>query len=277
MEIEKTLIKISETTGGRISKPDTYSDFLAYCALLLSSRTDPVHTEQRLRALKQLQEKYSDSEWQVFHQGLEALCSTVSQNTLAGRFDDLFAKTYMQLGASSRALKQDFTPPDLARLISNITFHPGNTLPQKGFFDIGDHACGSGTLLLTAAESIAEKGFNPSAHLAVQAADLDIRCVHMAFLNLSLYGIPAVVIHGNALSLEEHDRWYTPAYLLGRWIWRAPMPFGEGGYASDEMLKRIDEPMYGVIRQIEALFSPVHIGGTADRAKIHTENDEVQA
>ena len=42
------------------------------------------------------------------------------------------------------------------------------------------------------------------------AQDIDIRCVWMAYIQLSLYGIPAVVIHGNTMNMEEWDRWYTP-------------------------------------------------------------------
>lgn len=42
------------------------------------------------------------------------------------------------------------------------------------------------------------------------AQDIDIRCVWMAYIQLSLYGIPAVVIHGNTLTMETWSRWYTP-------------------------------------------------------------------
>jgi hypothetical protein len=36
----------------------------------------------------------------------------------------------------------------------------------------------------------------------------------MAYIQLSLYGIPAMVIHGNTLTMEEWDRWYTPCALV---------------------------------------------------------------
>lgn len=127
-------------------------------------------------------------------------------------------------------------------------------MPSEGFITVGDPACGSGALLLAVADCIEEDGLNPSAHMVAQAVDLDIRCVHMTYLNLSLYGIPAVVVCGNTFTLEERDRWYTPVYLWEKWIWRASMPFGKGGYASDEMLKRFDEPMYDKMRRLQKLF-----------------------
>lgn len=39
----------------------------------------------------------------------------------------------------------------------------------------------------------------------------------MAYVQLSLLGIPAVVVHGNALSLEVWGVWYTPAHVMVGW------------------------------------------------------------
>lgn len=276
VELKKTLLQIADITHGRISRPETFSDFLAYCALNLSVHTDPVHAKDRLAGLKQLKNNYKDNEWQGFYQGLAALCEAAAHNTNKGQFSDFFAWPYTEIGARNKALKQDFTPDGLARLMAAITLSQDTVLPEEGFFTMSDHACGSGTLLLAAADHFASLGFNPSKHLVVQAVDMDVRCVHMTYLNLAFHGIPAVVIRGDTLTLEEHDRWYTPAYLWGKWIWRAPMPFGKGGHVSDEMLKRIDEPMYGVLRQLEPLLSTVGANSIADASK-NTLKNEVQS
>src|SRR5579863_8704513 len=47
-------------------------------------------------------------------------------------------------------------------------------------------------------------------HLHVTAVDVDPKCVHMTYLQLSLLHVPAIVVHGNSLSLEEFGHWYTP-------------------------------------------------------------------
>uniref|UniRef100_UPI003F494B27 hypothetical protein n=1 Tax=Cupriavidus taiwanensis TaxID=164546 RepID=UPI003F494B27 len=39
----------------------------------------------------------------------------------------------------------------------------------------------------------------------------------MTYLQLSLLHIPAIVIHGNALSVESWGTWFTPAHILGGW------------------------------------------------------------
>ena len=56
--------------------------------------------------------------------------------------------------------------------------------------------------------------FNISRNLLVECGDIDARCVHMSYLQLGLAGIPAVIFHRDALSLETWDRWETPAYIM---------------------------------------------------------------
>jgi len=41
--------------------------------------------------------------------------------------------------------------------------------------------------------------------------DIDMRCVHMSYIQLSLYGIPAVAVHGDSVSLDEWSHWFTPS------------------------------------------------------------------
>ena len=264
-QFDRTLLKITEITRGRISRPQTLSDFLAYCALLLSIRTDPVHTEQRSKSLERLKANYKKDEWESFYQGLVDLCRTFVSNIQVGRYEDLFAGPFTQVRATSQALKQDFTPVDVGKLIGAISVSSNLSLPEEGFFSLSDHACGSGTLLLAGAQRIADTGYNPAEQLVIQAADLDARCVHMTYLHLSLYGIPAVVVQGDTITLNEYDRWYTPVYLWRKWIWRAPMPFGDSGYISDEKLKCFDEPIYGAYRYMEQQFSTADANSSTDK------------
>lgn len=245
MNFEKTLYKMADMTRGRISKSQVFTDFLAYGALLLSIRTDPVHSEQRKKSFIELKSRYTDDECQVFHQTLQSLCSEVVEDVHTGCYRDHLAAPYSMIGARNSSLKQDFTPNDIAQLMAEITMEQDTKMPEKGYFTLTDPTCGSGVLLLAGAERLADLGFNPCEQLVIQAADLDIRCVHMTYLQLSLYGIPAVVIHGDSIALKEYDRWYTPMYIWAKWIWREPMPFGDGGRDSDLTLRTISEPIYG--------------------------------
>ena len=268
MNFDKALLQISDITHGRIPRPQTFGNFMKYCALLLSLRTDPVHAKERTKALEELKINYKDKEWNAFYQTLVDLSSVFVHNTHLGIYQDVLTAPFVQIGAASRTLKQNFSPASIGRIIGAVTIPTPLLLPDEGFFSLGDNACGSGTLLLTGAQRFADAGYNPSEQLVIHAADLDARCVHMTYLHLSLYGIPAVIVHGNTATLDEYDRWYTPAYLWKKWIWRAPMPFGKSGYVSDEMLKCFDEPMYGAYRYMEHQFSTADVNA-ADKQKQH--------
>lgn len=37
----------------------------------------------------------------------------------------------------------------------------------------------------------------------------------MSYVQLSLMHVPAVIVHGNTLTLEEYSHWYTPAHIMG--------------------------------------------------------------
>ena len=75
-------------------------------------------------------------------------------------------------------------------------------------------------MVLGFARAMLEAELNYCFQLFVLATDIDIKCVHMTYLQLSLYGIPAAVTHGNALTLEEWSRWETPVYIMHGWKWK---------------------------------------------------------
>lgn len=71
-------------------------------------------------------------------------------------------------------------------------------------------ACGGGSTVLAACQRIREFGYNPQTQVLVKAEDLDISCVHMTFAQLGLWGIPAIVKHGNTLTGEIFQTYVTP-------------------------------------------------------------------
>ena len=80
---------------------------------------------------------------------------------------------------------------------------------------INDPACGAGGMLVAALETLdRDYHFNYAYNCFMLGEDIDIRCVHMAYLQLSLAGVPAIVKHTNSLTRETWDVWKTPAFLM---------------------------------------------------------------
>ncbi len=246
----KSLLERMGLTRGRITTRVVFQDFIAMCALLLSNCVDPVHYEERSKALAGVAERYSAQEQKQLAACFCDLAGHYEGVCEHGQISDLLGEAYVELGLAGK-LGQDFSPSGISRLLSCLALQGGDELPEEGFFKILEPACGSGLLALGAAQRIADAGFNPSRHMVIQASDIDLRCVHMTYLQLSLHGVPAVVIHGDTLTLKEYSRWYTPAYILGKWIWRCPLPFSSGRNWSDELLKMADEPLYGALRAVD--------------------------
>ena len=57
-------------------------------------------------------------------------------------------------------------------------------------------------------------GFNFPNCLHCTLVDVDHRAALMSYLQLSILHIPAVVVHGNTLTMEEYSHWFTPAHVL---------------------------------------------------------------
>lgn len=246
---QKDILDIGNITHGRIHRQTVFADFLAMSACTISNCFDSVHHQQWKEHLEALLQTYRPEEKAQLFESLKALVNQIQENVECDRFEDLLGPAFMDLRLANKG--QDFTPWDICKLIARITALDLQTLPDCGYFTLDEPACGACSMVLAMAEQIQDAGMNPTRHLAVRSEDLDIRCVWMSYIQLSLYGIPAVVIHGNTLSLKEFDRWYTPAYLLGNWVWREPMPFEAGKNRDNELLKMASDPTYRAIRLLQ--------------------------
>ena len=85
---------------------------------------------------------------------------------------------------------------------------------DDGILTVNDPCCGGGGMLIAALEVLKSLGVNYARNCFMEANDVDLRCVHMTYLQLALAGVPAIVRHQNTLTRECWSVWYTPAYLF---------------------------------------------------------------
>lgn len=247
MDISDLLLKTADVTRGRIDRQSVLRDFLAFCACTLSNRTDLVHLDTRTQQLNDLAKKYTTQEMETFMTAFRQLTAQIAENVQRGSYIDVLGPVFGQLHTKEGPLKQDFSPPSIGSIVSQISLQ--DIMPSdKGYATCMEPTCGSGILCLQSAQTFADRGYDPCEQLVFQASDLDSQCVHMTYIQLSLYCVPAVVIRGDVITLEEYDRWYTPLYIWRNWVWREPMPFKPGRNRSDEILKMICEPWYARAR-----------------------------
>lgn len=243
----KPLLYLLGQFSGRIEKRQVFTDFLWLSACRISNLFDPVHREQRTEEAGKISSRYTETERVLFEEMLIQLSKSIPACVNTGNFQDILGRVFEELKFGNKRLGQDLTPPGIAQLIAKIAMKDESGESRI----INDPSVGGGMLILSYAEEMMRAGRNYSYEMAVMAQDIDFRCVLMSYIQFSLYGIPAVVLRADTLLGKEYDRWYTPMYIIGDWVWRQPFGIVDGRNRDDELLKIAGLPMYGIIRYPE--------------------------
>lgn len=213
----KELLRLIRTTAHRWSQHEVFADFVELSSLSFSNATDPRQYDVREARYLEIAKKYPRDEFERFPRMLGHLTLALEQCCVTGELTDVLGGVYMQLELGNERAGQFFTPPPVSRLIAAMLVGDGAEAREKGFIDLSEPACGAGGMVIAMADALQQAGLNYQSAMHATCIDIDPRCVHMTYLQLSLLHIPAVVLHGNALSLQVWSRWYTPAHVLGGW------------------------------------------------------------
>lgn len=242
----KEMIKLIESIGYRHGISTVFDDYLTIASCAVSNAVDKVHFDERESLYMQTIKKYSKEELQKIVE-LHAMVVNALEQSLYS--SDLLGELYHSLNLSNSRNGQFFTPIHIAEFMAEAMLGPKCTeIEEKGYVTLCEPTCGSGVMVIAAANSLYKNHYNPSQNMCVLACDNDIRCARMAYIQLSYLGIPAVVVHGDSLAMQEYARFYTPVYMMGGWIWREPMTLANGFCVDDENLKCMLEPMYGLLK-----------------------------
>jgi type I restriction-modification system DNA methylase subunit len=123
---------------------------------------------------------------------------------------DVLGSVYHELELHNKWAGQYFTPFTICEFMAKMTLADSGDLKEKiearGFVRAAEPSCGSGAMMIALALGMKAEGINYQQDLHVTATDVDLKCVHMCFIQSSLLGIPAVIIHGNSLTLASLGR-----------------------------------------------------------------------
>ncbi|MEQ8822646.1 MAG: N-6 DNA methylase [Sumerlaeia bacterium] len=201
----------------RHSPWSVFQDFLFMSAATLSNRVEGATDRGKEREADYLKTaaKYRAEELE----DLARLLSVVALAIEAKRFSDFLGKVFHQLELHNRHAGQFFTPSEVSWTMARMQLHGVDELIEReGFLTLCEPACGAGSMILAAAGVVAEQGWNEQEVIHVTAIDLDRTAALMAYVQLSLHGIPALVYIGDSLRLEFHEEWATPQHHLGFWL-----------------------------------------------------------
>jgi len=192
--------------------------FSDYCELAACSLSNSVSIgaawEKREAQYLGIAQGYNKEEMSIFPKLL-----AITVEALEHEMQDFLGAVFMELELGNHWKGQYFTPYPVSRLMAEITYagEMDRSVSQRGFITLSDPACGAGCMIIAFAEVMRTKEIDYQRQLHATCVDVDATAAHMAFIQLSLLHIPAIIVVGNSLSLETRDTFYTPAHVLGLW------------------------------------------------------------
>jgi hypothetical protein len=190
-----------------------FKDFCELAALSFSNAVDRAQFEGREARYLQIVKGYKTDEVACFPKMLACLTLSLEEG-----MSDCLGQLFMALELGNSRGGQFFTPYHVSVLMAKMLCgDAGQVCKERGFVRVMEPAVGAGGMVIATAEALREGGINYQQAMHATCIDIDATAVHMAYVQLSLLHIPAIVIHGNALSLEQWGYWLTPAHVLGFW------------------------------------------------------------
>jgi type I restriction-modification system DNA methylase subunit len=193
-----------------------FKDFLEMTAIAISNAVDLYNRPKREKRYLEIIKRYEKDELMVFPELLNELIEELEK-----RPRDVLGSLFMELEISSNWHGQFFTPMEVSELMTELMI-PGyeEKIKEKGFITINDPAVGGGATIIALTNTLKSKGYNYQKVMRVVAQDIDIKSVHMCYVQFSLLGIDAVVMRGDTLTMKyDNDVWKTPNHIIkwSRW------------------------------------------------------------
>lgn len=195
----KTLEKIA--TNHSLTK--VFADFVTVtsCTLSFFQRED-----EYVRVMKQ----YTRTQVNLFVEAFGQLILDMDNRP----FEDVLGPVYMEVhsNVSKQARGEFYTPWSISCLMAEMTCPE----PKAGeITTFNDPAVGSGGMPLAFAKTWVERGFD-LLNVQMVLQDINKLAVDMCFINMTLWGIPAVVLLGDTLKEEVLEAHHTIFWTQAR-------------------------------------------------------------
>ena len=209
----KKYVEFVTALCGKYSAWEIWNDYINMFATSLCNSFRHEHWLEREKYYLRIARKYSPEE----RNKMSELSAMLIQDLERNPDYDYLGETYMELQISCKAKGQYFTPYYVSKMMAKMA--DGDKLEEH--IIINEPACGSGTNIIAMANVLKERGVNYQLNAYFVAQDIDPLVAKMCYIQMSLLGMPGVVLIGDTLAnnIDEMEHWYTPFhYLFGKQI-----------------------------------------------------------
>lgn len=183
---KNNIIKTIQNMSGKFSVYEIFADWVELMALAMANQI--IFDQKREERYTKVLERYTKPEQDKLFEMTAWLIEWAD-----AEYFDMLGFIYMHLELGSKRGGQFFTPYHLCRMMANlVTFDDEIRVANEP-------TCGAGGNIIALAEAMRLKGVNYQEKLLAICQDIDIKAVYMAYVQLSLYGVPAVVYQSDTL------------------------------------------------------------------------------
>ena len=210
---KENLKKLLSKASAKDSSTTIFNDFLVVAAISLANvnKNSAAYQDREKRFLETMS-KYDKETQLIFRDMLAELGLALEEKM----YQDVLGEIFHELNLNEQKNGQVFTPQHTGNLMGEIALPEEfvkSEIQRKGIITIKEPCCGSGAITLGALNALLKIGVSPNFQAMVLASDTDERCVLMTYIQLSLYGIAAIVSQQNAISEEIYSaEWLTPTF-----------------------------------------------------------------
>ena len=200
------IIKTIQSMIGKYGVYNIFEDWVRMIALAYANQI--VFSEKREEEYLEIMKKYDDAEHSKFYEMYAWLLEWSEE-----QMTDMLGYIYMHLELGSKAHGQFFTPYHVCQMMAKMQKYDGKIIK------VNEPSCGAGGNIIALAEALKEQGINYQQKMEVICQDIDTKAVYMTYVQMCLYGIPAIVYQANTLSDPKGlqsvtGKLYSTGYLL---------------------------------------------------------------
>lgn len=214
---KKEIVESIQKMSGKYTPDMIFSDWIMCSAMAIYNPCCLIHDsvwENREEQYINTMRKYTLEERKEFVRMLKLLSDAFQE-----KMSDILGEIYMESGAGSRRTGQFFTPFHISKLVAECEL-ANVAIAENEKYEIYEPSVGGGGMIIAIAAVLKERGVNYQRCMKVVAQDLDWRSVYMAYVQLSLLGMDAVVVQGDTLQ-HPYDEHTEESHIL-----RTPMNMG---------------------------------------------------
>ena len=191
--------------SGKYSKYQVFYDWVEMFAISIQNSCCVFHNElymEREQKFIDISKKYSNDEFEIFRN----MCNSYTNLLHYEGLNDWLGEIYMDGECGNKSTGQFFTPYFISKISAKILVE-NKKIDSDGKIKIQEPSCGSGGMIIGAADVMDKKGMNYQKIIQATVQDIDWLCVYMTYIQLSLIGIDAIVVNGDTLKEPYREKY----------------------------------------------------------------------